>query len=61
MRLQPMIIGHHYMTSAGQYLATQAALAILEARGNAIDAGGRHRARAIVGVCPSRLAGGRSL
>src|SRR3954470_15007339 len=39
MRLQPMIIGHRYMVSAGQYLATQAAHAILEAGGNAIDAG----------------------
>src|ERR1051325_10669945 len=39
MRLQPMIIGHRYMASAGQYLATQAAHAILEAGGNAIDAG----------------------
>lgn len=39
MRLQPMMIGHRYMASAGQYLATQAAHAILEAGGNAIDAG----------------------
>lgn len=39
MRLQPMIIGHRYMVSSGQYLATQAAHAILEAGGNAIDAG----------------------
>ena len=32
-------IGHHYMASAGQYLATEAAHAILRAGGNAIDAG----------------------
>jgi gamma-glutamyltranspeptidase/glutathione hydrolase len=34
-----MVIGHHYMASAGQYLATEAAHAILRAGGNAIDAG----------------------
>src|SRR5262245_23287834 len=39
MRMQPMVIGHHFMTSAGQYLATEAAHAILRAGGNAIDAG----------------------
>ena len=39
MRLQPMVIGHRYMASAGQYLATEAAHAILQAGGNAIDAG----------------------
>ena len=39
MRMQPMIIGHHYMASVGQYLATEAAHAILAAGGNAIDAG----------------------
>ncbi len=39
MRMQPMVIGHHYMVSAGQYLATEAAHAILRAGGNAIDAG----------------------
>src|SRR6266542_887534 len=39
MRMQPMVIGHHYMASAGQYLATEAAHAILSAGGNAIDAG----------------------
>jgi gamma-glutamyltranspeptidase/glutathione hydrolase len=39
MRMQPMVIGHHYMASAGQYLATEAAHAILCAGGNAIDAG----------------------
>ncbi|MBM3650141.1 MAG: gamma-glutamyltransferase family protein [Alphaproteobacteria bacterium] len=39
MRLQPMVIGHHYMASAGQYLATEAAHAVLQAGGNAIDAG----------------------
>ena len=31
MRVQPMVIGHHYMASAGQYLATEAAHAILRA------------------------------
>ena len=39
MRMQPMVIGHHYMASAGQYLATEAAHAILHAGGNAVDAG----------------------
>jgi gamma-glutamyltranspeptidase/glutathione hydrolase len=39
MRMQPMVLGHHYMASAGQYLATEAAHAILRAGGNAIDAG----------------------
>ncbi len=39
MRMQPMVIGHHYMASSGQYLATEAAHAILRAGGNAIDAG----------------------
>lgn len=39
MRMQPMVIGHHYMAAAGQYLATEAAHAILRAGGNAIDAG----------------------
>lgn len=39
MRMQPMVIGHHYMASAGQYLATEAAHAVLRAGGNAIDAG----------------------
>lgn len=39
MRLQPIIIGQHSMASAGQYLATQAAHAILQAGDNAIDAG----------------------
>jgi gamma-glutamyltranspeptidase/glutathione hydrolase len=39
MRMQPLVIGHHYMASAGQYLATEAAHEILRAGGNAIDAG----------------------
>ena len=39
MRMQPMVIGHHYMAAAGQYLATEAAHAILSAGGNAIAAG----------------------
>ena len=39
MPMQPMVIGQHYMVSAGHYLATEAAHAILEAGGNAIDAG----------------------
>jgi gamma-glutamyltranspeptidase / glutathione hydrolase len=39
MRMQPMVIGHRFMASAGQYLATQAAHAVLEGGGNAIDAG----------------------
>lgn len=39
MPLQPMITAARYMISAGHYLATQAGHAILEAGGNAIDAG----------------------
>lgn len=37
--LQPMITGARYMISAGHYLATEAGHAILQAGGNAIDAG----------------------
>ena len=36
---QPMITGTQYVVSAGHYLATQAAMDILDAGGNAIDAG----------------------
>jgi gamma-glutamyltranspeptidase/glutathione hydrolase len=36
---QPLMIGRRYMVSAGQYLATEAAHAMLAAGGNAIDAG----------------------
>ena len=36
---QPMVTGARYMVVAGHYLATQAGFAILEAGGNAIDAG----------------------
>jgi gamma-glutamyltranspeptidase/glutathione hydrolase len=39
MPLQPMITGARYMISAGHYLATEAGWAILQAGGNAIDAG----------------------
>jgi gamma-glutamyltranspeptidase/glutathione hydrolase len=39
MPLQPMITGRRYMISAGHYLATQAGHAVLEAGGNAVDAG----------------------
>ena len=39
MPLQPMITGARHMVSAGHYLATEAAHAILQAGGNAIDAG----------------------
>src|SRR5437867_3154530 len=39
MPLQPMITGARAMISAGHYLATEAGHAILEAGGNAIDAG----------------------
>lgn len=39
MPYQPMIAGTRYMISAGHYLATQAGFDILEAGGNAIDAG----------------------
>ena len=46
MRMQPMVIGHHYMASAGQYLATEAAHAILRAGGNADRRRRRRRHRA---------------
>ncbi|MEA2527913.1 MAG: gamma-glutamyltranspeptidase / glutathione hydrolase [Thermomicrobiales bacterium] len=36
---RPNIMGSHYMASSGHYLATTAAVRILEAGGNAIDAG----------------------
>lgn len=36
---QPAITGRRYMASTGHYLATEAAIDILEAGGNAIDAG----------------------
>ena len=39
MPLQPMITGARFMISSGHYLATQAGHAVLEAGGNAIDAG----------------------
>ena len=39
MPLQPMITGARHMISAGHYLATEAGHAILQAGGNAVDAG----------------------
>lgn len=39
MPLQPMIVGARYMIVAGHYLATEAGHAVLQAGGNAIDAG----------------------
>jgi gamma-glutamyltranspeptidase / glutathione hydrolase len=39
MPLQPMITGARHMIAAGHYLATEAGHAILQAGGNAIDAG----------------------
>ena len=39
MPLQPTIPGTRYMVSAGHFLATQAGFDILEAGGNAVDAG----------------------
>ena len=39
MPYQPVINGTRYMVSAGHFLATQAGFDILEAGGNAIDAG----------------------
>ncbi len=39
MPLQPMITGARHMIAAGHYLATQAGHAVLEAGGNAVDAG----------------------
>lgn len=37
--MQPMVQAHRYMVSAGHYLATEASIRMLEAGGNAIDAG----------------------
>lgn len=37
--LRPTVMGSHYMASTGHYLATAAAVRLLEAGGNAIDAG----------------------
>lgn len=39
MPMQPMVQAHRYMVSAGHYLATEAGIKMLEAGGNAIDAG----------------------
>jgi len=39
MPLQPMVTGARHMIAAGHYLATQAGHAVLEAGGNAVDAG----------------------
>lgn len=39
MPLQPMITGARHMISAGHYLATEAGHAVLQAGGNAVDAG----------------------
>lgn len=39
MPYQPTVVGTRYMVAAGHYLATQAAFDILEAGGNAVDAG----------------------
>ena len=45
MPLQPMITGVRHMISAGHYLATQAGHAVLEAGGNAVDAGSPRASR----------------
>ncbi len=37
--LQPAVIGRRYMASTGHYLATEAAIDILQGGGNAVDAG----------------------
>jgi len=37
--LRPLLRGHRHMVASGHYLATQAAFQILEAGGNAVDAG----------------------
>ena len=39
MTQQPMITGRNHMVVAGHYLATEAGMKMLEAGGNAIDAG----------------------
>ena len=50
---QPMITGTRYVVSAGHYLATEAAMEILEAGGNAIDAG--VTANLVLGVVQSEM------
>ena len=37
--LRPLLRGHRHMVASGHYLATQAAFQVLEAGGNAVDAG----------------------
>src|SRR3546814_10109712 len=39
MSWQPQVTGRRYMVSAGHWLAAEAALRVLEAGGNAVDAG----------------------
>lgn len=39
LSMQPMITGRRYMVSAGHWLATEAGLKVMEAGGNAVDAG----------------------
>ena len=46
---RPSINGHHYMVSTGHYLASMAAVRILERGGNAIDAG------VAAGICTNVL------
>jgi gamma-glutamyltranspeptidase/glutathione hydrolase len=50
---QPMITGTQHVVAAGHYLATQAAMDILEAGGNAIDAG--VAANLVLGVVQSEM------
>ena len=50
---QPMITGNQHVVAAGHYLATQAAMDILEAGGNAIDAG--VAANLVLGVVQSEM------
>jgi gamma-glutamyltranspeptidase len=50
---QPMITGNEHVVSSGHYLATQAAMDVLEAGGNAIDAG--VAANLVLGVVQSEM------
>ena len=50
---QPMITGTRHVVAAGHYLATEAAMEILDAGGNAIDAG--VAANLVLGVVQSEM------
>ena len=48
---QPTMLGTRYMCSAGHYLAARAGFDILEAGGNAVDAGGVIPAKCLRNQC----------